>query len=375
MREQRLGRHPAGDRPLRRRRLHHRLLAGPAGVARAADHLHPQHGGDDVEHLARVLADDVQGPAAAGAALVLEVDQDLDPRQVRRQGAQVAPPDPGRPRGCRSLPPLLLRRLGGGRGLLEVLQAELQLVRVEPLRAPAEPPTLQLPDQQPQLLDLGLSRVTLGQDSSRSSSVSMQIALGEQFWRGRRLRSSAATAAAATRGLAEDHPAPATWRYSIGRKPRRPGLPLTRPCSGAGSRGAAAGATASPRAITRRDAPGAEGDLALPDEVEVTDPAHPLHGRRFRLLSASRTVQTAGHVRVEYRPGILLMLPIPATSLRPAAPRATPTKLCLEAMEDLVGTAGESEEACPSSPATSGEPCRRARVGKSSPTSPRSSGR
>src|SRR4051794_560172 len=145
------------------------------------------------------------------------------------------------------------------------------------------------------------------------------------------------------------------------------------PCSAAAPGAGAGGATASPRAITQRDAPGAEGDLALPDEVEVTDPAHPLHGRRFRLLSASRTVQTAGHVRVEYRPSILLMLPIPATSLRPAAPRATPTKLCLEAMEDLVGTAGESEETCPSSPATSGEPCRRARAGEASAASPRSS--
>src|SRR3712207_6077002 len=145
---------------------------------------------------------------------------------------------------------------------------------------------------------------------------------------------------------------------------------LTRPCSGEGSRGAGAGATASPRAITQRDAPGAEGDLALPDEIEVIDPAHPLRGRRFRLLSASRTVQTAGHAWVEYRPGILLMLPIPATSLRPAGPHAIPAKLCLEALEDLVATAGESEGACPSSPATSGEPCRPASAGKPSTTSP-----
>ena len=58
-----------------------------------------------------------------------------------------------------------LRRLGGRRGLLEVLQAELQLVGVELLRAPAELPALQLPDQQPQLLDLGLCRITLDQSS------------------------------------------------------------------------------------------------------------------------------------------------------------------------------------------------------------------
>ena len=58
-----------------------------------------------------------------------------------------------------------LRRLGCRRGLLEVLQAELQLVGVELLRAPAELPALQLPDQEPQLLDLGLCRVTLGQSS------------------------------------------------------------------------------------------------------------------------------------------------------------------------------------------------------------------
>jgi hypothetical protein len=92
-------------------------------------------------------------------------------------------------------------------------------------------------------------------------------------------------------------------------------------------------------------------------------------------MAVSRTVQTAGHVWVEYRPGILLMLPIPATSLRPAGPRAIPTKLCLEALEDLVAAAaGESEGACPSNPARSGGPCRRAGAGRSSTTSPRSSG-
>ena len=83
-------------------------------------------------------------------------------------------------------------------------------------------------------------------------------------------------------------------------------------------------------------------------------------------MAVSRTVQTAGHVWVEYRPGILLMLPIPATSLRPAGPRAIPTKLCLEALEDLVATAGESEGPCPSSPARSSGPCRRAGAGRSS---------
>ena len=101
-------------------------------------------------------------PATAGAALVLNVDQDLDPRQVRRQGAQIASPNPGRPRGAVPRSHLLLRRLSRGHGLLEVLQAELQLVGVELLRAPAELPALQLPDQQPQLLDLGLCRVALG---------------------------------------------------------------------------------------------------------------------------------------------------------------------------------------------------------------------
>ena len=114
--------------------------------------------------------------------------------------------------------------------------------------------------------------------------------------------------------------------------------------------------------------------MALPDEIEVTDPAHPLHGSRFPLLSVSGSLRTAGYVWVEYRPGILLMLPIPATSLQPAAARDIATKLCLEALEDLVALAGESGGACPSSPRMSGRPCRRVCGGRLPPTSPQSSG-
>ena len=69
------------------------------------------------------------------------------------------------PCGARGAAPrgrgLLRRLVSRGDGLLEVFQAELQLVGVEPLRAPAELPALQLPDQEAQLVDFGLGRVTL----------------------------------------------------------------------------------------------------------------------------------------------------------------------------------------------------------------------
>jgi hypothetical protein len=42
-----------------------------------------------VQPLAFVLADPVQLALAAGAGLVIDVDDDLDPRQVRRQGSTI----------------------------------------------------------------------------------------------------------------------------------------------------------------------------------------------------------------------------------------------------------------------------------------------
>ena len=89
--------------------------------------------------------------------------------------------DSGRPRGAAPCGRLLLRRLGRRDGLLEVLEAELQLVGVEPLRAAAELPALQLPDQEPQLLDLGLRRVTLGANGIPLGQNSIALDLESSF--------------------------------------------------------------------------------------------------------------------------------------------------------------------------------------------------
>ena len=94
VRQQGLGRHPAGDRPLRCGGLHHRLLAGPAAIAGSADHLHPQLGGDDVEHLARVLADRRARPRRSRGSSC--------PR--RRPGPRSAAGAPARRPGCAAEP-------------------------------------------------------------------------------------------------------------------------------------------------------------------------------------------------------------------------------------------------------------------------------
>jgi hypothetical protein len=126
---------------------------------------------------------------------------------------------------------------------------------------------------------------------------------------------------------------------------------------------------------TYRDAPGADADLAGPEEVEVTEPRHPLYRRRFRLLSVVQGARSAGFVSVEYRLDISLILPISATSLQAVVTDKTPTKLSLEALGDLLTVAGGHEGGCRSSPAMSGEACRQPCAGRSRRISPSSSGR
>ncbi len=88
--DQRLGRQAAFDRggwapaPARRHPVHR-----AAGVLRAPRHDHAQLGRHLVEALGDILADDVQGAAAAGAGLGLRLDDDLLARQMRRQVAAI----------------------------------------------------------------------------------------------------------------------------------------------------------------------------------------------------------------------------------------------------------------------------------------------
>jgi hypothetical protein len=99
-----------------------------------------------------------------------------------------------------------------------------------------------------------------------------------------------------------------------------------------------------------REAEGAEA-------VTVTDPGHPLYGRRFRLVSAPGGSGANGYVRVAHHGDTVLRLPVAATNLHPLPCDVARSKLTLEAIQDLLRLAAEGEHACPSAPARSGHAC------------------
>jgi len=66
------------------------VLAGSAGVFGPPGDDNAELGGDHVQPLAPVLANLVQVALTAGADLVVYVDHDLDPRQMRRQCSAIA---------------------------------------------------------------------------------------------------------------------------------------------------------------------------------------------------------------------------------------------------------------------------------------------
>ncbi len=92
-----------------------------------------------------------------------------------------------------------------------------------------------------------------------------------------------------------------------------------------------------------------------PDEIEVTDPSHPLFARRFPVRHISRQPDSPGYVYVAYRDFMTLRIPVPATSLAtPGRNRPTRTKLTVEAIQDLLSLVERCEASCPSHPETSG---------------------
>jgi hypothetical protein len=110
-------------------------------------------------------------------------------------------------------------------------------------------------------------------------------------------------------------------------------------------------------------------------EIEVTDPRHPLFGRRFLLVSVSAR-RRDGHALVAYRDRMVLKLPIAATSLVPPLPREPLCKLTREALEELIALADECGVApCPFDPNASGDACPTNSAPRSPKTSPPSSQR
>src|SRR6202030_4144077 len=66
------------------------------------------------------------------------------------------------------------------------------------------------------------------------------------------------------------------------------------------------------RATQQHDAPFHNPPALDPEEIEWTDPPHPLYGRRFQVLSISQPPQRPGHVVVAYRSFLRLRIPVQA---------------------------------------------------------------
>jgi hypothetical protein len=118
--DQRLGRNAAFDDPRRCRSLHDRALARTAAVARPAGDQDAEGGRHDIEALGHILADLVERAAAAGAGLVLDIDDLLDPFEMRGQRAAVGL---ARALGLGARLALLARRARPGQRRLDILQA------------------------------------------------------------------------------------------------------------------------------------------------------------------------------------------------------------------------------------------------------------
>ncbi len=111
---------------------------------------------------------------------------------------------------------------------------------------------------------------------------------------------------------------------------------------------------------------------ASAEEVEVTDPAHPLFGRRFEILSVHGAPGLAGYVLVSYRGHMHIRIELRSTNLAPSPPPAPPaTKLTSQAVTELARLMRELDERCEVRDARPAQ----GRLGKPLPTDPNPSHR
>ena len=150
--DQRLGRDAALDDPRRCRGLHDRAFARTAAVARPARDQHAEGGGHDVEPFGNVLANLMERAAAAGARLLIDIDDLLDPFEMRGQRTTV-----GLARTVRRRSACLgAGFLGGGERRFDFLQGKLELIGIELFGTATEPVALKGLDDRLQARDLGM---------------------------------------------------------------------------------------------------------------------------------------------------------------------------------------------------------------------------
>ncbi len=116
--------------------------------------------------------------------------------------------------------------------------------------------------------------------------------------------------------------------------------------------------------------------LEDPTEVEVTDPTHPLFGRRFALLSTRPRPHSVGYLSVAYRDTMILRILQSATNLVSSPPESEPTaQLTSQSITELISLAEQCEALCPATQANSGIDSHPRCKPVSAPTSRRSSRR
>ena len=86
----------------------------------------------------------------------------------------------------------------------------------------------------------------------------------------------------------------------------------------------------------------------------MTDPTHPLFGRRFPVLSISHPPQRPGQVIVAYRGFMRLRLPVQVTSLNGDKGHRLRTTFTRATLLELIALTKECEGPCTNPPSASG---------------------